>query len=300
MFIAHKNELKQGEWKTLYTFQKTKLLVNVDGTYAIRGNICPHQASLIKTKEHGKNLASVCPYHGFSWDKDGNPKGSGTAKDCENAFKLNTDDRLHDHCGFLFSTPIPVDLPDITGDWELVEYRTDVIQASVVSVMDLFLDIAHIPVVHPGVYDRIDVPNVDDITWKTWDGGSVQMVVGQPGADSVWSKFTTGRNLTHQAFWLAVYPFTMFEWQPGAVFVMVNEIYGEWTTSHIFKYRDKTYTDENWKINEDVWETAWKQDRDQAELLQPSWCYVPNHHLEPEKQAFRTWLKQASIKGINV
>jgi hypothetical protein len=157
--------------------------------------------------------------------------------------------------------------------------------------MDLFLDIDHIPIVHPGVYDRIDIPDVEDISWQTWDGGSAQLVVGDPGSNSTWGSTMDGRTLTHSAAWIALYPQTMFEWQPGAVFVMVNELVADdRTISHVFKYRDHNYSHENWLINEGVWEEAWIQDRSQAELLEPGWRTAGESNLDPEKRAYRRWI----------
>jgi hypothetical protein len=279
MFLGHKSELISGEWKVLPQFNNTKVLLNSNGHFVLQDNICPHQGSRIR---QGKGTGlPVCPYHGWSWDGAGNARGSGTVghssgtSQCENTSTLSTN-KAYDWCGFLFDEPISVEL-DISANYQLVEYRQDHIKASFVPVMDLFLDIDHIPVVHLKVYDQIDIPNVKDVRWETWAGGSAQIVT------------------SNKALWLALYPDTMFEWQPGAVFVMVNEPSGSNTTiSHVFKYRDMDSSDALWKTNEDVWETAWQQDRAQAELLEPGWNSVPERNLDVEKRAFRSWLHRNS------
>jgi len=279
MFLGHKSELANGGWKVLSQYNNTKVLLNANDQFMLQDNVCPHQGSRIR---QGKGTSlPVCPYHGWSWDCEGHPKGSGTVghsngtSACENNSTLSTVN-VHEWCGFLFDNSVPVDL-DISANYQLVEYRQDKIASAFVPVMDLFLDIDHIPIVHPKVYDQIDIPNVKDVRWKTWHGGSAQIVTND------------------KALWLALYPGTMFEWQPGAVFVMVNEPTGtNKTTSHVFKYRDMDASDAVWATNEDVWETAWQQDRAQAELLEPGWQFVPEHNLDDEKQAFRSWLRNVA------
>lgn len=183
----------------------------------------------------------------------------------------------HEWNGFLFGCPVPVK-QDISGDYVLASYRQDVIKASHVVVMDLFLDVDHIPVVHPGVYDRIDIPDVRDLSWHTWPGGSVQLVNDREG------------NLG--ALWLALYPNTMLEWQPGAVFIMVNEVVDAQTTrAHVFQYRDRNSDQSKWTNNLEVWEQAWEQDRAQAEALEPGWRIVGEDNLDPAKRDFRAWTR---------
>ena len=294
MFLAHINDIPQGSWKVLEQFQSKKTLLNVEGNFTLQSNICTHQGSRIR-KGAGTNLHAVCPYHGWSWDKNGTPKGSGTvghstgSMPCKNNHPLTTEP-VFEWSGFLFTDPVPLDR-NIVGDYKLVEYRQDVIKSNYVPIMDLFLDIDHIPLVHPGVYAKINVPNVEEITWKRWDGGSAQYVVGSMTEETDFTKFIKGKGLAYNAIWLAQYPGTMFEWQPGAVFVMINEPKSDTETiSHIFKYRDFNYPEENWAVNEQVWETAWAQDKAQAENMEPSWRDCNPLHLDPEKRNYREWL----------
>lgn len=275
MFLGHVNDLKPGTWRVLAQCQGQLTLLNEDGKYYIQDNICPHQGSRIR-QAHGSGLP-VCPYHGWSWDQDGNPMGSGTVghsrgtEFCKNQHVL-TKRPAHEWNGFLFDRPIDVDI-DIAGNYILWAQRQDEIKASYIPVMDLFLDIDHIPVVHPRVYDRIDIPNVRDVEWIRWSGGSVQVVKG------------------NRALWLALYPGVMFEWQPGAVFVMVNQPAGDdRTISHVFKYRERGHDQQTWDLNEQVWEQAWAQDRAQAELLEPGWRKIPEHNLDTEKRNFRAYI----------
>lgn len=278
MFLGHKNEVGSSSWKVLPQTQSTKTLLNDNGRYYLQDNVCPHQGSLIRSGA-GTGLSPSCPYHGWSWNPAGEPKGSGTvghssgSSKCNNTHSLKTHDVVEWN-GFLFNTSVLMPQTiDISGNYVLQEYRQDTIKSNYMPVMDLFLDIDHIPLVHPGVYDKIDIPDVKDITWQTCDGASLQTVSGG------------------KALWLALYPGTMFEYQPGAVFVMVNEIVDDKTTlSHVFKYKDLNYSDAEWQVNSDVWETAWEQDRKQAERLEPGWRTIPTSHYDQEKRNFRGWV----------
>lgn len=286
MFLGHQTELQNGQWKVLSQSGSVSTLINDNGTQQLQHNICPHQGSRIRTGT-GTGLNAVCPYHAWSWNKDGAPLSSGTvghstgSVGCKNTHMLSTTDAFT-WSEFLFSKPIPLDF-DIAGNYNLVEYRQDHIKANYVPIMDLFLDIDHIPVVHPKLYDIIDVPDVKQIDWDTWDGGSVQYVYD--------------KNNEHGAVWLAMYPYTMLEWQPGAVFIMVNQPVSDTETiSHVFKYRDHSYSEEIWNINEQVWETAWQQDRAQSELLEPGWR-SSSSYLDKEKITFRNFIKSNSTNA---
>lgn len=293
MFLAHKGDLTMGQWRVLEQRQGQLVLVNDQGRYYTQSNICPHQGSRLRSNQ-GEIGSVSCPYHGWSWNQDGQPRGSGTVGKnpgstvCRNVHPLETK-AVYEWSGFLFDQPVPAEL-DISGDYQLVEYRQDQVKSSLVPIMDIFLDIDHIPIVHTGVYDQINVPRVDNIVWQNWEGGSIQMVPGVPDSDPVWQQFVKDRGLTHSAAWLALYPGTMFEWQPGAVFVMVNEpITDRETRCHIFKYRDHNYPEDNWKINESVWELAWQQDCEQSERMEPGWRSASESNLDQEKLRWRRW-----------
>jgi hypothetical protein len=147
----------------------------------------------------------------------------------------------------------------------LVESRIDKVKANYKNIMDLFLDVDHIQTVHQGVYDLIGITNTD-VQWKYYDNGSVQTVA-------------------QGASWIAVYPYTMIEWQAGSLFITVAVPDGENSNVNVFKYRDINNTD-NWKLNEYVWEKAWAQDKQQAELI----TEFAQSNLEPQKIHFREFL----------
>jgi phenylpropionate dioxygenase-like ring-hydroxylating dioxygenase large terminal subunit len=295
MFLAYKNDIPNGTFHVLKQKEGTQVVINNNSSFYIQHNICPHQGSKIRLTD-GQGLQATCPYHGWTWNENGDPVSSGTvghskgSSFCKNTHKLKSK-TVYNWNGFLFSKPIPLDI-DISGNYKLMEYRQDLIKSSYIPVMDLFLDIDHIPIVHPGVYDKIDIPHVEDITWKTWEGGSAQIVYGDENISSYWKSLVDNKKLSQHAAWIALYPSTMFEWQPGAVFIMVNRPVDDKTTiSHVWKYRDCNYSEENWQVNEQVWEEAWQQDKAQAEALEPGWRLIPEENLDLEKKIFRSFLK---------
>ena len=81
----------------------------------------------------------------------------------------------------------------------------------------------------------------------------------------------------------------MIEWQKGSLFITVTKPNGSKSDVFVFKYLDNRYS-KDWKLN--VWETAWSQDKAQAELIQD----FPIHNLEPQKTHFRNYLNS---NGIN-
>lgn len=299
MFLGHTKEVDAGFWKVLEQSGQTKTLLNDNGTYKLQDNICLHQGSRLRQGQ-GKGLNVVCPYHAWSWNREGIPIASGTvghsrgSEKCANTENLTTNS-VFEWSGFLFQNPVELEDVDISGNYQLVEYRQDRVKSSFVAIMDLFLDIDHIPVVHPALYAAIDVPTAKEIDWRTWNGGSVQFVHSLEGANPEWAELAAQKKNPYGALWLAQYPYTQFEWQPGAVFVQVNQPTADnETVSHVFKYRDLDYSEQNWKINEEVWETAWAQDRAQAELLEPGWR-IRQDKLEKEKLVFRKFLQENNL-----
>jgi hypothetical protein len=83
----------------------------------------------------------------------------------------------------------------------------------------------------------------------------------------------------------------MIEWQKGAVFITVANDLGNGTSDVIvYKYRDKNSSNTEWDLNSDIWETAWFQDKQQAELI----AEFNDDYLEESKQHFRMFLQSLS------
>lgn len=269
MFLAHKSSVTVSSYTVLNQYQKKKVLVNDNGIYKLISNVCTHQQSIISLKD---GIGSrVCPYHNWSFKLDGSPLTSGrTESYCKNTENLKTEP-VYEWNELLFDCPVNFDIDIDFSKLVLVESYTDYVKAPPNNIMDLFLDVDHIQTVHSGVYDLIDIHNTN-VEWTYYSNGSIQTV-------------------KEGARWIAVYPSTMIEWQKGALFVTVATPIGEHSQVHVFKYMDKDCID-NWKLNESVWETAWSQDKNQAELL----TEFAQLNLEQQKIHFRNFLK---LNGTN-
>ena len=150
MLLGHKNDLENNSWKVL-PHLKDWSLNNVDGKYKLYSNICPHQGSYFKGTE-GKNTR-LCPYHGWSF------KNNGESKE---VFEWN---------GYLFSEKH--DLPTIdyiqSDHLVLEEMRVDRVHANYIDIVNIFLDMDHLPVVHPKIYDQLAVEAVE---WQILENSS--------------------------------------------------------------------------------------------------------------------------------
>lgn len=266
MFLSHTNDLSFG-YKPLLQYHKHRVLVNNNG-WSMKSNVCPHQGSLLSTVEG--TGSRVCPFHNWSFNINGDPITSGrTGHYCKNEKPLESFPVFESN-NLLFSEEIIckelhwLDLSKM----KLKEQRIDRVKASPNTIMDVFLDVDHIQSVHTGVYDMIGLPKIEQVQWHYYNWGSLQLVA---------------KGEEYGAAWLAVYPGTMIEWQPGALFVTVSVPAGLETDVHVFKYCDN---DEEWALNEKVWETAWAQDKEQSELI----VKFATENLEESKQHFRNWL----------
>ena len=152
----------------------------------------------------------------------------------------------------------------------LQEYRVDTVNADPKISMDIFLDVDHIPIVHNGVYDLLGIEGKAEVKWDYADWGSMQTVTN-----------SSGKIIAH---WIAIYPYTMIEWQNHALFV--TRSFNQ-TQMAVWKYKDITAADENYKINADMWENAFNQDKMQAEKM----VHLPSENLEQAKLHYREWIE---------
>jgi hypothetical protein len=178
--------------------------------------------------------------------------------------------------GFIFDAPTDINhVPWLDRKYELVAERTDLVKASYINVMDVFLDIDHIPHAHQGVYDRIlitaqEVKNIQ-FTYESW--GSVQVVSNEQGTLAVW---------------LAVYPNAMIELQPSSM--IITQAFKD-TNDHRFSrvlvQQYKVIGNDAYKDDITMWETAWSQDIALAESIVE---HKPEN-LEYSKQHYRRYLE---------
>ena len=265
MFISHTNSLKNNEYFILDQYNRERVLVNDNG-YSMVSNICPHQKSLISS-ELGKGNRR-CAYHGWEFSINGAPINSGrTASYCINDKELKSFP-VYEWSNLLFDSEVKFDKHFDFSNLILAEQRIDMVNSSTKNIMNIFLDVDHIPVVHKDVYENIGFETVDTVEWTYYNDGNIQDVQGK-------------------AIWIAIYPNIMIEWQLGSLFITVA-IEKEKDTSavHVFKYRNKDNSDYEWHFNEKTWETSWKQDKDQAERMLTEY----SNNLEEQKIHYKNWL----------
>lgn len=282
MFLAHKSDIPPNLIKPLAQFNNKKTLLNENG-FKLINNVCPHQGSLILT-----NLSNNinCRYHGWSWNNNGEPISSGTTQICNN-FKLSIKPTFEIN-SLVFSENIDLnEIDDIDlGFMTLQETRIDSVKTNYKNIIDVFLDVDHIPVVHKNIYDDLGIGT--EVSWKYYNWGSIQFVEKSLDYSEDFKKTLEGMPPQRlAAFWITVYPYTTIEWQPGAMFVNVCVPKEDSTDVCVFKYRDIRYNNNNWDINSSIWETAWQQDKAQAEAIVSRSMHIP--HLETSKIHFRDW-----------
>jgi phenylpropionate dioxygenase-like ring-hydroxylating dioxygenase large terminal subunit len=272
VFLAHVNDIAPGVKKPLSQLNNLQTLVNNDRQYFLANNICPHQRSRIVAKEQTE---FKCQYHGWSWNDDGTAKDAGTTKVCNNS-KLVLKPTFETN-GLLFKDPIEdttvLNKIDFTKMVKVSE-RVDHIKSDYRHIMDVFLDVDHIPVLHPGVYDKIGVEGVPKVEWNYYSWGNIQQV-----------KLPDN---TVRAVWAAVYPYTMIEWQPGALFVTVAKPNGDSTDVSVLTYQDPDCDPALQKLNAEIFDIAWQQDSQQAEAIVE--YVLDGPYVDESKRHFRNWL----------
>lgn len=269
MFLGLKQDFKLDHATPLPQYNKMWSVVHRADEFHLLSNVCPHQLSKIN-KCRSSEL--TCPYHGMKFDL----LGKGLNNDFALSKKICYDDGA-----MLFTQPIVHTFPVSTDHFKLVEQRRDIVNAPIDIIMDVFLDIDHIPVAHPGVYDKVGITNIDNLTYKTFDGGSIQFVPAQSDSHMI----EEDRKLGLGACWMALYPGTMIEWQPGALFVTIATAAGV----EVFKYRDSRYSTLDWSNNTIVWETAWAQDKELSENI----VNLSYANLDDLKKHQREWIQHA-------
>jgi len=273
MFISHRNDLEKNHYDVLTHNKKWIWLQGKEGPKLI-SNVCPHQGSLISLCKGDLNVRT-CPYHGKKFDHDGKGKNTNLCLETKPIYTWK---------GLNLSQEI--DVPSLESlnlnHYVLIEKRTDKVKANRQNIVDLFLDVDHIPFVHEGVYDEISITEEDvkNIVWEYYDWGSVQLV-------SVDGEI--------KAAWITMYPGTMIEYQNDSLFITVAGTTQQdgWTYVHVFKYKNMKKDQQLYDTNSRIWEDAWAQDRMQAEMIVES---PLEENLEESKLHYRKWLNGVDTK----
>lgn len=286
MYLGHTSELPEHYKKPLPQYSNKKLLANNNGKYSLMNNVCPHQGSQI-ISEPQRQLR--CQYHGWSWDDSGGPVDSGTTSMCNSSHVAKKETFIQN--SLITSLPIDISCVDYVdlSYMRLMEHRVETVKTDYRNIIDVFLDVDHIPIVHPGVYTQTGVADRAEVEWKYFDWGNIQLVrrTGQNSPEYQATLLGIDEEKL-SAFWVTIYPYVTIDWQAGSLFVMCCVPKGENTCETvIYQYRDIRYGDENWRINKNIWETAWIQDKHQAEVIVARSNAEIN--LEEAKIHFRNW-----------
>ena len=265
MFLGLKQDFKSDSATPIDQLDRKWSVVNHHDRFYLLSNVCPHQHSRISKCETSK---LTCPYHGLQFNLQGLGIGNELVLQKQSCYSDGS---------MLFDHAVPYSFPIPTEYFKLVEHRQDTMNASVETIMDVFLDIDHIPVAHAGVYDRIGISNITQLIHKTFDGGSIQFVPTQTNSHMI----TQDQKLNLGACWMALYPGTMIEWQPGALFITVAHNKGV----EVYKYRDNRYSSDQWRTNDMIWELAWSQDKQLSENI----VEIGHNNLDQLKQHHRSY-----------
>jgi phenylpropionate dioxygenase-like ring-hydroxylating dioxygenase large terminal subunit len=279
MFLSLTTDLKQGEVRPLPQYQNKKFLANDNYAFKIGDNVCPHQGSRILNKQTDHIM---CQYHGWSWDIKGEPTGSGFTPVC-NTKKLSMVDAF-EHQSMLFSKQIELpELPISFDNFVLKEHRVDRVRVDdPTHIMNIFLDVDHIPIVHKKVYEKMGIVGDPQVEWEYFNNGSVQKVYHSTNSE---------RPLIFM--WLAIYPFTMIEWQQGSMFITdCFKTENGYTDIAVYKYKENFTSEYEYEINQSTWEIAWRQDKTQAEEM----ATHNSEFLEEQKLHYQKWV---TLNGIN-
>lgn len=273
MFLALAQDLDNNTVKPLAQYNKNLCLSRTD-QYRLISNICPHQNSRIACDITDR---LQCPYHALEYTLQG--QGIG------HKFELHSRP-CYQNQTMLFEQPVDCEFPVTTEFMTLVTHREDIVRASPDIIMDVFLDVEHIPTAHRGVYDNIGITSFSNLKFKYFTQGSLQVVPIQGMTNRIHPD-----DLQYQmsACWMAVYPGTMIEWQPGALFVTVAMPDPQGSKVQVYKYRDTRYSMMDWSRNTVVWETAWEQDRALSEGI----VDLAQENIDDLKQHHRDWMCNA-------
>jgi phenylpropionate dioxygenase-like ring-hydroxylating dioxygenase large terminal subunit len=273
MFLSLTSDLKPGEARPLPQYQNKKFLANNNGKYKIGSNICPHQGSRILPYQ-SDNLK--CQYHGWSWDFNGDPTGAGYTTLC-NTKKLSMTDAFENQ-SMILSKQIEIPkLPIDFDNFKLQQHRIDTVKVdNPTHIMNIFLDVDHIPIVHKKVYENMGIVGEPTVEWEYFKDGSIQKVYHStdPACPLIF-------------MWIAIYPYTMIEWQPGSMFITdCIKTENGLTDVAVYKYRENFTSAYDYGVNEMTWETAWRQDKSQAEEM----AVFNSNHFEEQKNHYLHWL----------
>ena len=267
--LAHKSSVNFGNYVTPdYILNKNNEDINLFHRH------CPHRMyPLAKVGSTIENI--VCKFHGYEWDKNGNPTNNDRKITCSKAQTGKS--------GLVFKNFIEPDhywVDDLARETNL-EYshiETGKSHGSWLWAMDIQTDLLHIrngdDVVHPGLSA---ITNLDECDM-------------QHGDDWILQSCSTG-------WWLFIYPFAYIEWSRGCLSInnmipdnQSNEFGFQWITQYYYDPSVSTNKRREFETLEEVW----KEDVATIELQKGK--YFPlmksKNRLEDHSVHFGKWVSK--------
>lgn len=201
MFLCHLKDIQPNTWR-VYP-QLREWAVTHNDKIELISNICRHQGSYLTG---GRGTGDrVCPYHGWRYETSGKPVSAGNTL-CANTEPLPSKS-VYNFFDFMLSEAVECNIDELgtfinTNHLQLVETRIDIVRSNWKNIIDLFLDVDHIPVIHPGVYQEISAPNVKNLTWVYGENANIQLVPRIP-VDNEFN--STLLESDHRAKWSATW-----------------------------------------------------------------------------------------------
>jgi hypothetical protein len=87
--------------------------------------------------------------------------------------------------------------------------------------------------------------------------------------------------------WIAIYPYTMIEWQQGSMFI--TDCIGTengYTDVAVYKYKECFSGRYEYESNQQTWEVAWGQDKFQSEQM----VGTNSKFFEEQKHHYLNWM----------
>ena len=275
MFVALKQDIDNNAAVSLPQYDNHVSMIKTEECIKLVSNICPHQNARLVSQ----GTEFVCPYHGRRFDFQG--------QGIDNPYQLESW-AVHTSDALIFDQPVSAQFPIDLSHMKLIESRVDFVRNSPEVIMDVFLDIEHIDHVHAGVYDSIGIAPTAEIAVTFFENGSMQLVQANAPTHAI----DTDAQCSLAAIWMAVYPGSMIEWQPGSLFVTVaHSINSNGSKVQVFKYQDSRYHQTVHALNDQIWETAWQQDQ----VIAANIVQLADDNLNHLQQDFRKWMQTHAV-----
>lgn len=241
---------------------------------------CPHR--MYPLSSAGENVSDItCKFHGFHWDKQGNPTNNDRKIKCGSAEVGKSGLIFKD-----FIEPNALWVSDLEKETNLVYSHSmkGTSKGSWLWMMDIQADLFHIrtgeDVVHP---ELSKVTNLEEVGMFEGDGWVLQTC-------------STG-------WWLCIYPYTFIEWSPGCLAINYTTP-DDYTTEFGFEWITQFYYDpatpKEKRADFETLEDVFREDVVAIEMQKGKWFPIkkPHNRLENHCVHFGEWVQSRREKQL--